>query len=247
MAKIMVIGGLHGDETLGIDLVKLLRDRPIPGVEAIVGNPMAAALQTRYIDRDLNRVFPGNPDGCLEELRATQIMKMVEGYELIIDFHSTQSQDNDCSFIGEGSDENTLKLSSALGLERVIIANYNCINKCLSNCLSVEISTSSDLHNPVYWYEKIAALTHTDIAALNPSNLQLFKFIDRVDGETYNKHKLSFENFKSISLTDMIGLNLSKELDLYPIFVNPNLFAGNYCALVEKTVDRLSFPRSLTL
>jgi succinylglutamate desuccinylase len=101
--KIMVIGGLHGDETLGIDLVNRIRNEPIAGIDAIFGNPMATAVNTRYIDRDLNRVFPGRLDGCLEEIRANQIMQMVEGYDLVIDFHNTTSGYNDCSFVGEAS------------------------------------------------------------------------------------------------------------------------------------------------
>jgi hypothetical protein len=47
--KIMVIGGLHGDETLGIDLVNRIRNKPIAGIDAIFGNPMATSVKARYI------------------------------------------------------------------------------------------------------------------------------------------------------------------------------------------------------
>ena len=45
----MVIGGLHGDETLGIDLVNRIRNQPIAGIDTIFGNPMATSVKARYI------------------------------------------------------------------------------------------------------------------------------------------------------------------------------------------------------
>jgi succinylglutamate desuccinylase len=47
--KIMVIGGLHGNETLGIDLVNQIRNDPITGIDTIFGNPMATSVKARYI------------------------------------------------------------------------------------------------------------------------------------------------------------------------------------------------------
>jgi Succinylglutamate desuccinylase / Aspartoacylase family len=234
--KIMVIGGLHGDETLGIDLVNRIRNKPIAGIDAIFGNPMATSVQARYIDRDLNRVFPGKLDGCLEEVRAYQIMQMVAGYDLIIDFHNTTSDDNNCSFVGETFIEDTLQISLFMGLNRIVIADYDCINKYLPNCLSIEISfSSSDLNNADYWYEKLIALSIADIQTQTLADLQLFKFIDRVHGDTYKQFNFNFQTFESISRQDKLDLGMSAELEIHAIFVNPNLFAGNYCAVLEKT------------
>jgi Succinylglutamate desuccinylase / Aspartoacylase family len=132
-------------------------------VDAIFGNPMATSVNARYIDQDLNRVFPGKPDGCLEDVRACQIMKVVEGYDFVIDFHNTTSDHNDCSFVGETVLEKTLKLSLAMDLNRVVVANYDCINKFLSNCISVEISFSSELNDADYWYGMLVKLSEMNI------------------------------------------------------------------------------------
>ena len=234
--KVIIIGGLHGDETLGIDLVNRIRNEPIAGIDTIFGNPMATSVGSRYIDRDLNRVFPGKLDGCLEEVRANQIMQMVAGYDLIIDFHNTKSDDNNCSFVGEKFIKETLQLSLFMGLNRIVVADYDCINKYLPNCLSIEISfSSSDLNNTDYWYEKLVALSKADIQTQDLAQLQLFKFIERVNGDLYQQFNFNFQNFESISRQDRLDLGMSAELEMYAIFVNPNLFAGNYCAVVEKT------------
>jgi hypothetical protein len=163
-------------------------------------------------------------------------MQMVAGYDLIIDFHNTKSDDNNCSFVGETFIKETLQLSLFMGLNRIVIADYNCINKSLPNCLSIEISfSSSDLNNADYWYEKLVALSTADIQTQNLADLQLFKFIDRVNGDLYEQFNFNFQNFESISSQDKLDLGRSAELDMYAIFVNPDLFAGNYCAVVEKT------------
>jgi hypothetical protein len=170
-------------------------------------------------------------------------MQMVEGYDLIIDFHNTTSDCNNCSFVGEASIKENFQLSLFMGLNRIVVANYNCINKCLPNCLSIEISFSShDLNNADYWYEKLVSLSKADIQTQNLADLQLFKFIDRVNGDLYKQFNFNFQNFESISSQDKLNLGISAELEMYSIFVNPDLFAGNYCALVEKT----SLPTFLT-
>jgi len=232
--NILVVGGLHGDETLGIDLVNLICDRPIPGVEAIFGNPMAAAVNARYIDRDLNRVFPGKLDGCLEEVRAHQIMQMAKGYDLVIDFHNTTSDKNDCAFIGELHLKETLYFSLFIGLNRVIIATYDCINKFLPNCLSIEISYSSHLNNAKYWYERLVDSARLHVQSQHLDSLQLFKFFDRVYAEEYQRFGFRFQNFVAISSQDKCNLHLPADLELYAVLVDPSLKAGKYCALVEK-------------
>jgi hypothetical protein len=163
-------------------------------------------------------------------------MQVVAGYDLIIDFHNTRSDDNNCSFVGETFIKETLQLSLFMGLNRIVVADYNCINKYLANCLSIEISFSStDLNNADYWYEKLVALSTADIQTQNLADLQLFNFIDRVNGDTYNQFNFNFQNFESISRQDKLDLGMSAKLEMYAIFVNPNLFAGNYCAVVQKT------------
>lgn len=232
--SIIVVGGLHGDEHLGIEVVNRLRHKPIPGIEAIFGNPMAAAVNARFIDQDLNRVFPGNLNGCLEEVRAYQIMQVVNGYDLVIDFHNTTSNDNDCGFVGETYLQKTLQLSLHLGLNQVVIATYDCINKFLPNCLSVEISVSSPLNCAEYWYEKLLQLSMANLHQQSLEDLHLFKFIDRVYTQQYQQLKLNFQNFVALSPQDKTNLGLAETLEIYPILVDPSLRGGKYCALVER-------------
>jgi hypothetical protein len=232
--KILIIGGLHGDENLGIDIVNLLRNNPIEGIDGIFGNPMATAVNSRYIDKDLNRVFPGDVNGCLEEIRAAQIMQIAKDYDYIIDIHNTTSPDNDCSFVGGNYNTETLQLSLALGLTKVIDATYDCINKYLPNCLSTEISFDSKLNDAQNWYDKILELANMELDSTDLKDLELFQFLDRVSEKQSKEYGLKLQNFVELKDREKIKLRVDKDLKVVPIFVNPDIFAGNYCALAKK-------------
>jgi hypothetical protein len=96
--RLGLIAGIHGDEPLGIEIVR----RVLEGLEAEslggelvalpVANPYAFAALARNTPADaanLNRVFPGNPDGTLSEQIAHVICgRMLDGCDCVIDLHS---------------------------------------------------------------------------------------------------------------------------------------------------------------
>jgi predicted deacylase len=93
-----VIGGIHGDEPLGVETVRqflagLERDDFRGEVIAIpLANPYAFQSLTRNTPLDmtnLNRVFPGDPDGVLtEQLARVIVEQLVPHCDVLIDFHS---------------------------------------------------------------------------------------------------------------------------------------------------------------
>ena len=90
-----LVTGVHGDETAGLFVVEqLIRTlgefdgqlRVIPSA-----NPVAQAMMLRASPRDdldLNRIFPGSPNGQLPEIMAYQLVKTLADSDLVIDFHS---------------------------------------------------------------------------------------------------------------------------------------------------------------
>jgi len=93
-----VIGGIHGDEPIGVEtvrqLVGRLRELDFRGevVALPVANPYAFQALTRNTPIDmtnLNRIFPGSPDGTLTEQLAHAICEhFLPRFEALIDFHS---------------------------------------------------------------------------------------------------------------------------------------------------------------
>lgn len=93
-AEIAVVGGIHGDEPCGIHAVETLLSEDLDvqrPVKFVVANEAAIEQSTRYVDEDLNRAFPGDPDGETHESRlAFELGREVADCQVLA-LHSTQS------------------------------------------------------------------------------------------------------------------------------------------------------------
>lgn len=89
-----IVGGIHGDEPSGVRAVKRLLDADLSlqrGVRFVVANPPAVEAGERYLDKDLNRVFPGDPDSSdREERLAARLCAATDGLPTL-SIHSTHS------------------------------------------------------------------------------------------------------------------------------------------------------------
>lgn len=92
--EVAIVGGIHGDEPCGPAAVEALSEadptveRP---VKLIVANERALARGVRFVDEDLNRAFPGDPDADTHEGRlAHELLSEIRGCD-ILSLHSTQS------------------------------------------------------------------------------------------------------------------------------------------------------------
>ena len=231
MTKILVIGGLHGNEPLGVALVASLLRSPISGVDAVYGNPDAIKKSVRFVEADLNRVFPGNSNGNLEGRRAVELMERVKGYDVVLDFHNTNASNNDCGFVGDDQYETLLSTAAILGLTNVVVADYDCINKYVPTCLSVETSLSSQNNSVDYWREKIVKLAQDSPTTV--ATPKLYRFARRVTSEEQKKYDFTWKVFETISEADQKTLSLPHNT-YYPIFVDDTYTPYNYAGLVVK-------------
>lgn len=94
---VLLIAGVHGDELSGIEIVRQVISRKInePNIGTIVCMPLVNIFgfvnqERDFPDgRDLNRVFPGSPNGSLASRYAHHIMtEIVPNVDYVIDFHS---------------------------------------------------------------------------------------------------------------------------------------------------------------
>jgi predicted deacylase len=97
-AHVAIIGGLHGDEPAGEQIVRQLAER-LPesdegegSVQLIVANERALAAGARYTDTDLNRAFPGDSESDeYERALAPQLMEAVAGADAVLALHTSHS------------------------------------------------------------------------------------------------------------------------------------------------------------
>lgn len=98
--RISIVTGIHGDELEGqlvcFEVAKRIREQP----DMLLGtvdlypamNPLGIDSVTRGIpgfDLDMNRIFPGTPDGSFTEYVATRIVKDLVGSDLCLDIHAS--------------------------------------------------------------------------------------------------------------------------------------------------------------
>ena len=95
-----IMGGTHGNEPCGIQLVDWLRSSFLTEHQlqhgtlyVILGNPLATAKGTRFIDCDLNRQFdPASMGAGYEAQRATELKTILSKLDYFLDIHSTSSK-----------------------------------------------------------------------------------------------------------------------------------------------------------
>lgn len=98
--RISIVTGIHGDELEGqyvcYEVARRIKEHP----ECLTGtvdiypalNPLGIDSVTRGIpgfDLDMNRIFPGNPDGSLTEYMATKVVEDLIGSDLCLDIHAS--------------------------------------------------------------------------------------------------------------------------------------------------------------
>lgn len=233
--KTLVIGGLHGNEPLGTELVERLRSRPIGNVDAVIGNELAYRADSRFVKQDLNRSFPGDKESeDYEDRRSAELLEMCAGYDVVLDFHNTYCPDNDCAFVGEPAGAELFRLAGWLALNRVIVADYDCINKFAPNCLSVEISMDSPANSAEIWYRKIQQLAGLEAIGYD-GNIELYRFAYRITREDKGRLGLPGRDLKAFqAISEELAAQMGVESPAYPIFIGDGFTPYNYGGLLNR-------------
>lgn len=233
--KILVIGGMHGNEPLGVKLVERLQEAELQNIDSVYANRLAIENNSRFIKSDLNRSFPGDAQSDEYELkRAAELLQLCSPYDVVLDFHNTHFSGNDCSFVGQNSRNELFDVSAYLGLDRVIIADYECINKYAPNCISIEISLDSAAHEVQYWYDKILKLR--DRSSLEKvDDIKKYRFVYRMTLEDKDRLRLKKRDFKAFTpIDETIATKLGVKSPAYPIFVADRYTPYNFGGLLNK-------------
>ncbi|WP_172824931.1 succinylglutamate desuccinylase/aspartoacylase family protein [Halorientalis sp. IM1011] len=106
-ADVAIVGGIHGDEPSGVRAVRRVIEsnpsfqRP---VKLVIANPPAVASHRRYLDVDMNRVFPGDPASPDQERRlAAATLKEINDCSVVLSLHSTHSYDDPIALVSRSN------------------------------------------------------------------------------------------------------------------------------------------------
>lgn len=233
--KILVIGGMHGNEPLGIDLVRRLQNEKLENVDAMYANQQAIREDKRFVKEDLNRSFPGSiKSSVYERRRAAELLKVCASYDIVLDFHNTYCPDNDCSFVGQAASDVLFDVSSTLGLKRVIVADYECINKYAPNCLSVEVSMTSPQNDVAVWTAKVKELAATSTIQA-AETVQKYRFVYRMTLEDNEKFSLDGQGLRAfVPIPEALASKLGVISPAYPIFIKDTFTPYNYGGIINE-------------
>lgn len=118
--RVCVVGAVHGNERIGAKVVGLLSRERMEGlrIKTVVANEDALKKGDRFIDSDMNRIFPGKRNGDREERLAHRLSREISNSDLTIDIHSTHAEMPDTIIITKRS---ALSLAQKVPIRDVLI------------------------------------------------------------------------------------------------------------------------------
>ncbi len=244
MPKLAVICCLHGNETVGKYVKKKLEK--FGSATYIIGNPHALRAGKRFIEKDLNRVFPGNKAGSYEERRAYQLTKLLKKFDYVVDLHSSSQPMPPFVIISKKAQEH-VKLAMATGIKKIVyMSNYIAKGNALIDYCKCGISLELGAHKDKATRDiailaiknVIAALNGTKSVNLNAAEYQIIGQINRLS----DNFRVNMKNFQFVRTKQQIGydnnISLNARNAFYAVFVNAKSY-NDVMSLIAKKVKTI--------
>lgn len=227
--KILLNTYTHGDEEVGGYVFLKAEGLFNPHkhvIEAHVANLQASERHVRFIDADLNRVFPGKIDGNYEERLAYELTPRLKEYDIVIDIHSTKTEDDINTAIVTKLDDETRKCVDALGAKRVILMEALGEKALISQAkigIALEYGTDKGPNTRRDIIDStqrlLDVLSGKEVPQVETKYYRGFGSLPKQSGED-----VSVKNFTQIKKGDVIGKNKDNSDILAPFDFVPFLF-----------------------
>lgn len=232
-AEITILAAIHGDEPCGVKAIEALLADP-PAVERpvklVVANEAALARESRYIDEDLNRAFPGDPEADSHEKRlAADLERELRG-TTVLALHSTQSHDAPFAVVS-GQSDRVRSVCPRLPLDAVVEVGERVEGRLFAVADVIEVEcglqgTDSAAENA----ERVArafldAMGALPAASAERRSLPVFELDRPLPKEPAETYAVFVENFQPVATGEtwaaMDGRPLVAEESFVPVLVSP--------------------------
>lgn len=232
--SVAIVGSIHGDEPCGRDGIEaVLADPPAVSqpVKFIVVNERALAAGERYLELDLNRVFPGDPDSDSHEMRlAAELTEELQGCTTL-SLHSTQSYDGMFALVDELTDL-ARDVCPKLSVDAVVRTRGNNDGRLFSvapSTIEVECgyqgSAEAAANAEQVIREFLNALEVTgDPAPVRNKSLPVFQLGNHIPKDAAEEYEVFVRNFEPVAAGDPVaaadGETLHAEEAFHPVLLS---------------------------
>ncbi|WP_123623846.1 succinylglutamate desuccinylase/aspartoacylase family protein [Halorubrum sp. CSM-61] len=238
--EVAVVGAIHGDEPCGARAVRRLRDADLDverPVRLILANEAALDAGTRYLDDDLNRVFPGDPDAeSHEERLAAELLDALEGCSTLA-IHSTQSYAEPFAVV-DSMDEVARAVAPHLPVDAVIQTDAFTEGRLIEHPHTLEVEAglqgSDAAADNAYWLARaFLAATGTTPApgaddvvdAGGREDVAVFRLRDRIPKPDADVYEVFARNFERVEAGEAFAAADDEQLraddPFYPVLLSP--------------------------
>lgn len=238
--EVAVVGGIHGDEPSGVHAIERLVaedpdvERPI---KLIIANEEALEREKRYIDEDLNRAFPGDPDADTHEGRLAYDLAREIRECTTLSLHSTQSYDEPFALV-DSIDAIARSICPYLPIKHVVETGPFSEGRLISfpHTIEVEcgIQSSENAVENAYWIAR-GFLAATGVASVPMSDdpleigeredVPVFRLVDVVPKKQGHRYEVFATNFEPVeagtAFAAVDGHRLSADESFYPVLMSP--------------------------
>jgi hypothetical protein len=233
--EVAIIGGIHGDEPCGVHAVEAIAEEE-PAVERpvalVTANERALEAGTRYIDEDLNRAFPGDPDADTHEGRlAAEIAERFGNYTTL-SLHSTQSYHGLFAIV-EKMTEYARNVCPRLSVDAVVDAGDHTEGRLFAAIpQTIEIECGYQQSDQAATNAALVAREFLGAVGAVPEferpgkgGIPVFRLRDQIPKANADQYEVYASNFEPVAagtpFASADGRDVVAEEDFYPVLLSP--------------------------
>ncbi len=254
--EVAIVGAIHGDEPCGARAIERLVDED-PQVERpvklILANEPALEAGERYLDADLNRSFPGDPDADAYEKRlANRLRSALVGCSTLA-IHSTQSHAEPFVVV-DSMDEVARAVAPHLPVDAVIQTDAFTEGRLIEHPHTIEVEaglqgTEAAADN-AYWLSR-AFLAATGVLpapgaddvvdAGGREEVPVFRLRDRIPKPPAEEYEVFARNFERVDAGERFaaadGEPLHADHVFYPVLLSAYGYGDQFGYVAERIGD----------
>lgn len=237
MKKLLFVVGIHGDEKTPIRVVTDFRRR----INYLIANKSAAREGKRFLEKDLNRVFPGVENGCLEEVLARKVLVKIKksGVDAIIDIHGSSCATPPFVIVTKKTTDH-INLAKKTGIKRVVFMGSKIASgKALIDHVDLGISLEAGREGKLETERVIKKSIEKVLTGKRGNTIELYKVFGVLKKRS-EREKLTrnVRPFVRIEKGELIvrekNYKRFAETAFYPVLPRSKNYSGIFCLMAKR-------------